>query len=295
MEVQVDVTPETDFQDVSATESQAPPIQGEEEKPPDGEKEPVKDESKKDDGEPSQAKEPDEVAKLKDEFEKIKKDRDALGYQLRRLSDEHGRQVKFLEEQLRQEREKVRQREFGDDKERAISVIAHLKETDPDLYVREYQRILDHHHEKRLAEEREAIKTNQMVQTFNARRQAVESQMARDFPDLTNDQSELFVETQKIIMHRYTPEEVAYLQCNTPQVFYDIAAEAAARISLKKLQAEKANASREQRVNAQGAVDGKKKAGGDGSGLTKEQQDFCRKNGFDPKEYAKFVVGAGRK
>lgn len=294
MEVQVEVTPETDFSDVSVEESKAPPVVEEDAKPPVGEEDPVKEEPKQEGDEPSRAKEPDEVVKLRDEFEKLKKDRDALGYHLRRLSDEQSRQVKFLEEQLRQEREKVRQREFGDDKERAITAIAHLKETDPDLYVSEYQRILDHHHEKRLAEEREAIKTNQMVQTFNARRQAVEAQMAKDFPDLTNDQSELFIETQKTIMHRYTPEEVAYLQSNTPQVFYDIAAEAAARMSLKKLQAEKANASREQRVNAQGAVGGNKKAASDGLGLTREQIDFCRKNGFDPKEYAKFV-GTGRK
>lgn len=291
-EAVVEITPDSDFAEVEI-EEQAPPVKEEEAPPPvKDEPKPVKEEPQKED-DTEAAEKVAAKAREAEEVEKIKKDRDALGYRVRRMEDDYSKRIQFLEDQLRQERDKIRKREFGDDRDKQLASIAHLKDTDPDLYIREYQRVTDNFHEKRAAEERAAIQTNVNVQAFEAKRRAVEERMTKDFPDIANESSELFVETQRTIMSRYSPEEIVHLHTNAPMVFYDIAAESAARLQVKKLQEEKANATREQRVNGQGVVESKKKTS-DSIGLTKEQLAFCKKNGFDPKEYAKFT-GAGRK
>lgn len=236
--------------------------------------------------EPHQTREPDEV-------EKLKKDRDALGYRLRTETTELRRQMQFLEEQLRQERDKSRKREIDEATTKDFDRISYLKDTDPDTYVREAQRIMEDKYRRQAEEDRRAAETNAQVRAFSARQQQVEERLVRDFPDIVNGESELFREAQVAIKNRYTDHEVAYLQANAPQVFYDLVSETAARLKLKKFEANKADQTRQQRVNGQGVVETKQRnETTPESKLTKEQLAFCRKNGFDPKEYVKFT---GRK
>ncbi len=236
--------------------------------------------------------EPQKTGEL-DELEKIKRDRDALGYRLRTETSELRRQMQFLEEQLRQEKAKIQKREIDEATDKDMARIEHLKDVDPDTYIAEARRIMEVKVQRQLEEDRRAIETNLQVMAFSAKQQQVEERLVRDFPDIVNGESELFKEAQVSIKNRYTDQEIAYLQANAPQVFYDIVSETAARIKLKKVEASKADQSRQQRVNSQGVVESKPKNDASGeSKLTKEQLVFCRKNGFDPKEYAKFV---GRK
>jgi len=210
-----------------------------------------------------------------------------MGYSLREIN----RQKAFLEEQLRKEREKQL---VKDGLAQELDKIKHLRDVDPDAYIREHTRIIEAQLRKEMDVEREALKANSFISQAQARRQKVEERLVRDYPDINDQGSELFIESQKTLQSRYTPEEVALLLSNSPEVFLSIVGETATRLKLKKLESAKVDKSREDRVRGQGVVEGAKKSSATEPGLSREQLQFCKDNDFDPKEYAKFVARCRR-
>lgn len=284
-EVVVEITPEPDFGEVTVDDD-TPPVKEDGGEPPVGEEEevtpPEKDESIKET--------PPEPPKDAEELERIRKDNAALGYNLR----EANRRLQFLEENLRKEREKGTRRELDEGHETALSKIAHLKDIDPDLYTREWQRLTEDKYRREQEQEREANKTRSMAEEVATRRQRVEDQLHRDFPEILNQSSGLFVEVKKNIEGRYTPEDISRILANTPQVFYDIVSETNSKLRIKQMEAEKANIEREKRVSGQGSLDSKPKSTTVGVKLNADQLKFCKDHGYKPEEYAKFV-GKGRR
>lgn len=283
-EVAVEITPDRDFADVSVEEGAAP-VKEEVAEPKEPEAEPPKEEAL-----PKEAAPTVDYDKLKEELERERKDKASIAYNLR----EAERQRKFVEEQLRQERERLNRAAIKTEHETELSKIEHLKDIDPDAYIRERERLIEARFRKEAEQEREAIKTKVVSEEASARRQRVEEKIERDFPALRDQTSVLFTEVRKSIESRYTPEQAAYILANAPEVMYDIVEANDARIKIKQLEAERANASREERVKGQGAVSAQKKATGNTVTLTKAQLDFCKKNGFKPEEYAKYVAGSRR-
>lgn len=283
-EVAVEVTPDLDFNEVSVEEESAPVKEGAAE-PESHAEAPPKEEAVP----PKESAPTIDYDKIKEELERERKANASLGYNLR----EAERQRKFVEDQLRQERERLNRAAIKTEHENELSKIEHLKDIDPDAYIRERERLIEARYRKEAEQEREAIKAKVVTEEAGARRQRVEEKIERDFPELRDQTSVLFTEVRASIESRYTPEQAAYILANAPEVMYDIVEANHARIKIKQLEAEKANASREQRVNGQGAVPAQKKSTGTVT-LTKEQLDFCKKNNFKPEDYAKFV-GKGRR
>lgn len=283
-EVVVDMTPETDFDEVSV-EEETPPVQ--EEELPDGEE---KEEEQPPEKDAAQDDEPPAPQKDDEELERIRRDNANLGYNLR----EAKRQKEFLEDQLRQEREKNTKRTLQDEYDVELSKISHLKDIDPDAYNREWQRITENKYRRERDQEAEATRARASANEAMERRQRVEVKLNADFPEILNQSSDLFVESRKTLESRYTPDQITYIFNNMPQTFYDIVSETNSRLKLKKIQSESADKSREKRVNGQGALESQKKQTGTGVKLTKDQLQFCKENGFKPEDYAKFV-GKGRR
>jgi hypothetical protein len=231
-----------------------------------------------------QPKEEEPKPQVNEDLERERKDKATLAYNLR----ESERQRKFVEEQLQKEREKTTRRELKDEHDVALSKIEHLREIDPDAWVRERERILEDRHRKELDQEREAVRTRTISEETQARQRRVEEKIDRDFPELRDAKSPLFLEARAIIDSRYTQDEAAHILATAPQVMYDIVESAHAKLKIKQLEAERADVTRKQRVVAQGAVDGQKKTGASVV-LSKEQKEFCKRNDLKEEDYAKFV------
>lgn len=288
-EVAVDETPETDFNEISVEEEPGnPPDEGEKAKPEEEKQTDEPSEKKADEPPPDKELEPSKELDLT--VEKLKKDVASMGYSLREIN----RQKAFLEEQLRKERENQQKQLVKDGLAQELDKIKHLRDVDPDAYIREHTRITEAQLRKEMDVEREALRANSVISQAQARRQKVEERLVRDYPDINDQGSELFIESQKTLQSRYAPEEVALMLNSSPEVFLSIVGETATRLKLKKLESAKADKSREDRVRGQGVVEGAKKSSATEPGLSREQLQFCKDNDFDPKEYAKFV-GKGRR
>lgn len=277
-EVVVEEAPETDFQEVPVEESPASePEDG-------GGKEAVKEEPA-----PKEEVAPAIDPKISEELERERKDKAAIAYNLR----ESQRQQKFLEEQLRQEREKINRAVMKSEHDAELSKIEHLKEIDPDVYIKERERLIEARYRKEMEQEREAIKSRVVSEEATERRRRVEERIERDFPELRNQGSVLFAEVRSTLESQYSAEEAAYILAHTPQVMYNIVEATNARLRLKQLEAERANEGREKRVAGQGAIEATKKQAAPTT-LTKQQMEFCKKNDLDHKEYAKYLAKARR-
>ncbi len=272
----VEVSAEPDFNEVSVDEELPPkeavqeePVVEKEEKQPEA---PVFDQKK-----------------YEEDLERERKDKATIAYNLR----ESQRQQRFLEEQLAKERSERMKTTIRDEHEAELAKIAHLKDTEPELWANEYRRIVDARYRREAEYEAESQKTTRIAEEARARMQSVEYRLNKDFPDIRNKESELFREARATLESRYTPDEVAKIVTTAPQVMYDIVSEANARLRLKQYEAEKANTSREKRVASQGAVETQQKATNVVQ-LTREQKEFCKKNNFKEEDYARFV-GKGRR
>ena len=278
-EVVAEETPETDFQEIQVEDEQVPVVESE----PEGGGDPVKTEA------PLKEEAPVVDPKIAEELERERKDKAAIAYNLR----ESQRQQRFLEEQLRQEREKIQRAAMRSEHDAELSKIEHLREIDPDAYIRERERLLEARYRKELEQEREAIKTRVVSEEASERRRRVEERIERDFPELKNQGSVLFAEVRSALESQYSAEEAAYILAHTPQVMYNIVEATSARLRLKQLESERANEGREKRVAGQGAIEATKKPTATTT-LTKQQVEFCKKNDLDPKEYAKYLAKARR-
>jgi hypothetical protein len=275
----VEVSAEPDFNEVSVDE-ELPPVK---------EKEAVQEEPIVE----KEEKQPEapvfDQKKYEEDLERERKDKATIAYNLR----ESQRQQRFLEEQLAKERSERMRATIKDEHEAELAKIAHLRDIDPDAYIRERERIMDARYRRESEHEREAQRTRMVAEDARAKMQSVEERLNKDFPDIRNKESELFREARATLESRYTPDEVAKIVTTAPQVMYDIVSEANARLRLKQYEAEKANTSREKRVASQGAVETQQKATNVVQ-LTREQKEFCKKNNFKEEDYARFV-GKGRR
>jgi hypothetical protein len=273
-EVAVDVTPDRDFNEVAIEEESAPVVEGA------AEPEEKAAEHPKEEERPKETAPTVDYDKLKEELERERKDKASIAYNLR----EAERQRKFVEDQLRQERERLSRAALKTEHDNELSKIEHLKDIDSDAYIKERERLIESRYRKEVEQEREAIRTKVVTEESSARRQRVEEKIERDFPELKDQTSVLFMEVRSSIESRYSPEQAAYILTNAPEVMYDIVEANSARLKIKQLESERANANREQRVNGQGAVTAQKKATGTVT-LDKDRMDFCRRTWTKSEQY----------
>jgi len=219
---------------------------------------------------------------------KLKKDRDALGYKLRKLEEEYSTQIKFLEKQLAEVREQAKASRAEEERKRALGSISHLKELDPELYAHEVSRIMEADLRRRSEEEKAALEASRAAAEHQMRQRMVEERLVRDFPDIADEGSELYKEAQSIIMTRYGPEQSTKMLLHAPEAFYSIVAEANANVQLRKVHEQSADESRRRRVASQGAVEAQPRSESSTiPRLTREQYEFCKRT-WDSYAYPKF-------
>lgn len=255
----------------------------EEEKKKAPEKEPVEVSAKKK-GEPDyESMSPEELVK---ELRKAEKDRNRMGHSLRQLSE----QFSFVQDQINQERAKMTTSDLEKKRDQKIREIQHLKEDDPDLYYNQREQIIEDYWKNKNEEEKRISTSIDQTTRSNQQYQAVNMKLVNDFPDIEDEDSELFAESKKILFERYSRDEAAQVAKEQPKVFYSIVSEAAKNLKIAKIESGQVNRSREQRVKGQGVIEPVKKPGKEGSAkLTPQQMKFCKDHGYDPAKYAKFI------
>ena len=269
-------------------EFEAPDLSG------DGKKAPVegdKREAAQDTGEVDYDKlSPEELrAQLKKERldrEKAEKDRNRLGFSVREMQEQLG----FVTSQFAQEQAKIKKADLEKARDAELRDIDHLKESDIDAYAKEYDRILRKFYETSGDESRKLATNAEEANKASQVYKMVSAKITQDFPDVNDENSDLFKEAATILFSRYDKEEAAQLAKREPKVFYSIVSEAAGNLRIKNLQSGITDKGRESRVKGQGNLEAVRKPGGDGSKqLSPAQKKFCKDHGYNETEYAKYI------
>lgn len=215
-----------------------------------------------------------------------------LAYKLRQYEKEVRelkRKQEFMEAQRQSELEERKHEVTLADRQRNIETI---RVTDPDLAER-HQRELDNERLKHdiVKEVKPQVRPPTYVEDVRPIHEEVNMRLVTDFPDVADQNSDLFRESRKILLEEYSEDEITHLVQEKPTMFYKIVEQANTRLEIRRMKEskghEEAEVQRKDRVGAQGAPPAQP-AKKTEVNLGPEELKWCKKNGYDPKEYAKY-------
>jgi hypothetical protein len=230
------------------------------------------------------------------EVEKLRKANAELGFNLREREREHERRLKFLEKELNEAKEaRVKEAERLD-YQRKLREIDHLREDDPVEYLNKRENLSQERIEKSLEDAKKIAQVNTEVKADIDRQNQVNALLIRDYPDMANQSSEIFMETSKYLGSRFTKEQIDLMIATEPDRVYDFVSIVDRDLKLRKLGVEGADATRASRVATQGAVKTEvaKTSTDPVKGLTTQQAAWARSRGWSKEQinkYAAYIQG----
>ena len=219
-------------------------------------------------------------------------------------AEEARRRLAFIEQQQQQQ---AKQMELEQKREQNRIYLQQLQTADPERYEIEKNRILREEIEEGVAskiapqappqfqqpippQSPTPATTPQQTAEAQSRINMVNAKIEADFPDITDHNSALFKKAQEILFTQNTPQDIDFMLSHRPEMFYTNVALAAQMLENEKLQKQLTDTSRQERVANQGAAHSTgQSTNTPESKLTPEQLAWCKRMGFNPKEYAKYV------
>jgi len=211
------------------------------------------------------------------------------------------RRLAFMEEQRKKDIQKA---DLAEKREKNRIYLEGLKEAGSDNYEPERDRVLREdivdavtppasEDDKIAAKPVDVLPDSEEVADFQERITKTNNKLNTEFPDITSKDSALFKKSQAMLFENNTQDEIDYMLKHNPEMFYTHVKLANTLLENEKLKTmanhTQIEGNRQERILGQGVAHSQGAQQGGADNLTPTQRAWCKEQGYNPKEYAKFA------